>query len=519
MVPTRHTAVTPKLTATVEAEIEAAQIRRRQALEDAISELHDHIEAASLAEGPDFFEITGTLWQALMLVGLRAVELICARRRQAPARTRAHDGERRCYHYLKEKSFKLRCVFGEGTMTGSQYVRGSNARSGDELCPQLEELGLLSIGGALGPRIALECAHMSSICAFSAAKAQLERCYGYVPSTRAMQGLVDRFGPLAGQLLDEAPCPSGDVVIVQLDGRGLPKIRPEEYAKRCRTHTKGADAKPRRRRNDARYLDSKLKPGHKKSKKREVTVGIIYGLDRNDKGGWVVTGKHYFARLGDRRATMAHLGRKLEELEDEPEKVLLLSDGAPQYTDLCEEYLPQATHVIDYYHVCEYIWAAAGAVRHDSELAHEAWVRLLKQFLCEGKPELVVAMLKGALANIPKRGPGTRSRREQVETAIEYIRKRTDMMPYKDLLTEELEIGSGAVESAVRQVVELRFDGPGMRWGDTRPQHMLNLVCARLSGQWEMLEERIRKEAAHPQKIRRMTPKGVKEERQMKAAA
>jgi hypothetical protein len=34
-----------------------------------------------------------------------------------------------------------------------------------------------------------------------------------------------------------------------------------------------------------------------------------------------------------------------------------------------------------------------------------------------------------------------------------------------------------------------------------------------------MLEERIRKEAAHPQKIRRMTPKGVKEERQMKAAA
>lgn len=519
MLPTHHRLVTSKLTATIEAEIEEERGRRRQIFEEAIVELGDYIEQASKPDGPDFFELTGALWQLLMVVGLRAVELVCAMRRQAPTKAREHDQQGRGYHYYKQKTYKLRCVFGEGTMMGSQYVRGKNAISGDELCPQMPRLGLLSLGGGFGPRLALECAHMSSICAFEAAKEQLERFLGYVPSTRALHGLVDRLGPVAGQVLEDAPCPQGDVIIVQLDGRGLPKIRDEEYTKRCRGHKKGQQAKPRRRRNDSRYLDSKRKAGQKKSKKREVTVGIIYALNRCDDGGWKMADKHYFAQLGDREAVMAHLGRKLERLENEPEKVIFLSDGAPQYTDLCEQYLPQATHVIDYYHVCEYIWTAAGAVRSEDELAHEAWIRLLKQLLCEGQPNLVLLMLKVALSEIPKRGPGNKGRRKALSSAIGYIKKRCDMMPYDELLAEGLEIGSGAIESAVRQVVQMRFDGPGMRWGNERPNKMLDLVCSRLSGRWEELENRIRQQAKQGQTVHRITPLGVQEARQMRVAA
>lgn len=519
MVPTHHKLVTSKLTANIERQIEEERVQRQERFEEAVVELSEYIEQACVHDGPDFFELTGALWQMLMLVGLRAVELVCAMRRQAPPRTREHDEEGRCYHYYKQKRYALRCVFGEGEMMGSQYVRGKNAKSGQELCPQMASLGLLSLGGGFGPRLALECAHMSSICAFEAAKEQLERFFGYVPSTRALHGLVDRLGPLAGQVLEKAPCPDGDVIIVQLDGRGLPKIRDEEFEKRCQSHKKGSEAKPRRRRNDSRYLDSKRKAGQKKSKKREVTVGIIYALDRDENGGWKMTGKHYFARLGDREATMAHLGRKLDRLEDEPETVIFLSDGAPQYADLCEQYLPQATHVIDYYHVLEYIWTAAGAVRSGDDLEHEAWIRLLKQLLCEGQPNLVLLMLRTALSEIPKRGPGNKGRRKALLSAIGYIEKRSEMMPYDALLAEGLEIGSGAIESAVRQVVQMRFDGPGMRWGDKRPNKMLDLVCTRLSERWQELQTRIRHQAAKHEKVCRITPLGVQEARQMRAAA
>lgn len=519
MIPTHRKIVTSKLTAEVELEIEEQRVERQERFEEAVVALCSYIERACDADGPDFFELTGTLWQMLMLVGLRAVELVCAMRRTAPAKTRAHDDDGRCYHYYKEKPFKLRCVFGEGEMIGSQYVRGQNAQSGEELCPQMASLGLLSLGGGFGPRLAVECAHMSSMCAFEAAKEQLERFFGYVPSTRALHGLVDQLGPIAGKVLEEAPCPEGDVLVFQLDGRGLPKIRDEEYKKRCRGHKKGAEAKPRRRRNDSRYLDSKRKVGQKKSRKKEVTVGIVYALNRTGDGGWKMVDKHYFARLGDREAVMAHLGRKLDELDEVPEKVIFLSDGAPQYTDLCQKYLPQADHVIDYYHVLEYIWTAAGAIKNVGEVDHEAWIRLLKQFLCEGKPNLVLVMLKVALTEIPKRGPGNKGRREAFQSAIGYIEKRAEMMPYDKLLAEGLEIGSGAIESAVRQVVQMRFDGPGMRWGDERPDKMLDLVCTRLSGLWIELEGKIREYAKRHQKVRRMTPLGVQESRQMRAAA
>lgn len=520
--PKHRTLVTTEVVGEVEQDIRADVERRRQGYRKAVDKLEQYVEEASGTDA-DLFEITGVLWEMLMAIGLKAVELIWARRRKAPDRQRCHDAEGRCYHYYKQKTYTLRCVFGEGEVVGSQYVRGKNARSGDELCPEFVEMGAWSLGGAFGPRLALECGRICSRTAFEPAKEQLERFLPYVPSTRGLQGIVDRLGPMAGEVIEEGPCPEGDVLVVQFDGRGLPKIRDEEYQKRCRTHDKGEAAGPRRGRNESRYLDNKRGRGKNKSKKREVTVGIVYGLTEADDGGWEAADeKHYVARMGDREAVMAHLGGKLDEAvarDDPPDKILLLTDGARDYEDLRDEHLPEEVdHVIDYYHVCEYIWRAARGV-HDDREDIEAWVGMLKGLLCAGSPEVVVTALRLEHEEIPKRGPGNKGRRETLEAAIRYIDKRAEMMPYDELLAEGLEIGSGAVESAVRQVVELRFDGPGMRWGDERPDKMLNLVCCRLGRRWDDLEERLRERTKRPQSVRRITPVGVREARQMKAAA
>lgn len=521
--PKHRTLVTTEVVEEVEANIESDRRQRREAYQEAVQRLDGYVQKAADAEA-DLFEITGVLWELLMAIGLRAVELICASRREAPEGQRRHDAKGRCYHYYKQKTYTLRCVFGEGELIGSQYVRGKNARSGDELCPEFVEMGAWSLGGAFSPRLALECGRMCSLTAFESAKQQLERYFPYVPSTRALQGIVDRLGPLGGEVIDEAECPAGDVLVVQFDGRGLPKIRDEEYDKRCQPHNKGDEAKPRRRRNASRYLDSKRKTGENKSKKREVSVGIIYGLQEADEGGWEpVDDKHYVARMGDREAVMAHLGRKLQEAEqreEPPDRIIFVSDGARDYEDLRDEYLPDdVVHVIDYYHVCEYIWKAAAATHESHSFEMTSYVRMLKGWLCEGLPELVLAALRVELEEVPKRGPGTKNRRESIQNAIHYIGERTEMMPYDALLDEGLEIGSGAIESAVRQVVELRFDGPGMRWGNNRPDHMLALVCTRLADQWDRLERKLRHTAATAQRVRRITPVGVQEADEIEAAA
>jgi hypothetical protein len=46
-------------------------------------------------------------------------------------------------------------------------------------------------------------------------------------------------------------------------------------------------------------------------------------------------------------------------------------------------------------------------------------------------------------------------------------------------------IGSGAIESAHRTVVQKRMKQSGQRWTRNRAQNMLRLRCTRLSGQWD----------------------------------
>jgi len=514
----QKTIVTDRVAELVVEEIAKDVVQRDQAFAEACSRVRELVEKFCKGD-EDFFEMTELLWAELMALGLRAMERIWACRRQVPERHAEYDDRGRKYRYRKEKDYVLRCVFGEGSVRGSQYVRGENARSGDEMCPQMSRIGVWSIGGAFGPKLALECAHAASQMPFDRAKEQLERFFAYVPSKRSLMGIADKLGPIAHEVLSSADCPQGDALVVQLDGRGTPRISEEEYEKRCKPHQKGAEAKPRRRRNASRYLDSKRAVGKNKTKKQEVTVAIIYALRRVD-GGWEVVGdKQYFACMGDREAVMKQVAKQLSKLEAKPERLLFLTDGAGHYETLHKRYLPQAEHIVDYYHVCEYLWDAAAAI-HGERVERISWVRLVKSFLLEGKPELVLAMLHGGRAQIPKRGPGTKARRKTVDQAIGYIKHRRDRMPYDKLLADGLEIGSGAIESAVRQVVELRLDGPGMRWGVDRPNRILHLVCARLSRCWQDLEQQFRHRLRHsPEPIGRITPIGVAERRQHRAAA
>ena len=58
-------------------------------------------------------------------------------------------------------------------------------------------------------------------------------------------------------------------------------------------------------------------------------------------------------------------------------------------------------------------------------------------------------------------------------------------LPYAALEHDGLDLGTGAVEGAVRHLVALRLDGPGMRWGRDRAEAVLQLRCVVLNGLWD----------------------------------
>ena len=169
-------------------------------------------------------------------------------------------------------------------------------------------------------------------------------------------------------------------------------------------------------------------------------------------------------------------------------KVLFVADGADAIWALQREFFPGAEVCLDWYHVVEKLWAVGKAVcrgtrRHRAEL--EAWVAAKKKLLRQGKVEEVIADIQQALDATAVTGPGNKYRREVLAKVRDHFVKNATRMQYAKLRAEDLEIGSGVVEGAVRHLVGVRLDGPGMRWGRDRAEAVLHLRCVLINGMWE----------------------------------
>ena len=71
-----------------------------------------------------------------------------------------------------------------------------------------------------------------------------------------------------------------------------------------------------------------------------------------------------------------------------------------------------------------------------------------------------------------------------VTAAIRYIDKRRDRMHYAEARAQGLAIGSGAVESTCKSLVNMRLKRPGSRWHQRTGDHILNLRALVLSDRW-----------------------------------
>ncbi len=89
------------------------------------------------------------------------------------------------------------------------------------------------------------------------------------------------------------------------------------------------------------------------------------------------------------------------------------------------------------------------------------------------------------LALLPKKGPGMKKRRKNLEDVRRYLYKRLDKTNYKRLSEQDLEISSGSVEGAVNYVIAKRFDSGGMRWIKERAEALLQLRCIEVNNDWE----------------------------------
>lgn len=478
---------------------------RRQELQACWLRLSAWLEQQSQT-GTSFAVFERELWSNLMGIGCSAIGLYLAMHCWPPS-AKAKDEGGLSYAYKGEQTLTVRTQCGLVQVKTSLYQRPTGPqRPLRRLVPLLSDVGLLPWAEGLSPNLVLAAADLATRMPLAHVCEVMERFVAYVPSTRAIEGFIDKLGPLAAEAWDDVPLADGEVVMLQADGRGLPRIQPQEMAKRCKPHSKGKG-----RRRAKRTSKPRRTKGQKAKHKKRVTVGIITTWRRVDDGEcWEMVGKKVVANLGGAEPVFRLLAKELAGLGPGEHEVFFLSDGDPHLERLQKDHFPNATSIVDFYHVCEYLWKAGETIYKEGSQELIAFVHELKGLLLADRAKDVVERLKEAAKTIPRTGPGTKGRRKRMAEAIQYLNNRMPRLRYQDLHGRGLDIGTGAIESAVRQVVAIRFDGPGMRWGE-RAVHLLALLCLRISGGWNNLMERLVNNAHQRAPIQRITPRGVNE--------
>jgi hypothetical protein len=168
--------------------------------------------------------------------------------------------------------------------------------------------------------------------------------------------------------------------------------------------------------------------------------------------------------------------------------VSFVSDGAPWIWNRLEWVVGRAgldpkrvERILDCCHAAHHISLALQTLGL-SEEERTARYRDLRHRLRAGRSRDVVATLRTMAEDQP---PDS-----DVWTEIEYLNKHEPHLRYDWFGYRGRPKGSGAVESAIRRVINLRLKGNGIYWKEENAEAMLVLRAAVLTGRWEETMER-----------------------------
>ncbi len=172
---------------------------------------------------------------------------------------------------------------------------------------------------------------------------------------------------------------------------------------------------------------------------------------------------------------------------EQADRVLFVADGAHWIWNRMGTLVkalgldPQRVHEpIDFYHAVEHPGKVAALRKSWSVKERRAWVRKHRRLLSKGHVEQVVEAVRALC-----RGRHTKA----VTTERNYFIRNRRRMDYPMIKALRLPLGSGAVESAIRRVINLRLKGPCIFWYRENAEKMLMLRSYYKAGRWNLLKK------------------------------
>jgi len=240
---------------------------------------------------------------------------------------------------------------------------------------------------------------------------------------------------------------SSTVVIVEMDGGMVPTVEPD------------ATQPDKRKGKNLQWKEAKICLAHPKGSKTLAYGGTL-------QGDVAMAGQKLFEC-----AVQAGFGANTH--------IHAVGDGAQWIADQIEDQFgAQGNYLLDFYHVCDYLSAAAKAIVADTS-GQKTWMDEQKTRLKTQRTDELIRALQPHLEQ-----PGIEDSDAPVRQCHRYLSHRREQLNYQSALDHDLPIGSGEIESAHRYIVQQRLKRPGAWWTPDNAEAMLALRITRANGQW-----------------------------------
>lgn len=175
-----------------------------------------------------------------------------------------------------------------------------------------------------------------------------------------------------------------------------------------------------------------------------------------------------------------------------------ITDGAEWIQGFLDFHCPGARRILDFPHAGEHVAVIGQGIYGEGTPENVAWFNDTLHRLKHEGGTAVLAELRPLVTAQPEPS--------ELGKALTYLEKREAQLAYPTFQAEGWPIGSGAVESANKLVVEARLKGAGMRWAEEQVNPMLalrNIVCSdRWDEAWPQIATRLRQQAAQGRRVR-----------------
>lgn len=197
---------------------------------------------------------------------------------------------------------------------------------------------------------------------------------------------------------------------------------------------------------------------------RMVYVGMIYNPQPRHPEEEALSkpcdGVRYLAGLYELPDLGAQMRRQGAQVGMDAANVwIALTDGGNGLAEFIEVYFPQAVKILDFHHATVHLATFAKVFREGTQAERllSAWCHILKH---AGGAQMIKV-----IERLERRKMSATTQAEQ-DRLLNYLRNNVGRMDYPSYLKKGWQIGSGAIESGCKTVVNQRLCLGGMRWGE-----------------------------------------------------